>query len=306
MLKTLESTLSGYTWLDGHEARRRAARVGVLSRAEPQGVGVHALEAHQVAGKIPLAALVEGAVNHAVAGLSRRGHALGQKRDHAGLYLLEEGVVEGAARAVLVLVEPDVVGVCVRVHGMRHAHAGGHEAIEVGLEAGPVVRGLGATPDVVGLDGKTAEGRALVCRHAYQRVAVALQDLDLCRACLADDAGVRLQPVEQRANLRRAEQARCLLVEDGGCLRALLRGLGRVDGGAEGRYLVQCVAKGEATALQPVEFCHVLLGIGERRVDRGGRVVCHDASRPPQWGAKSRLHELRVYPMAVATPCACR
>ena len=258
----------------------------MLGRAKPQGLGVHSLNAHQVTGEVPLAALVEGAVDHAVAGFSRRLHALGQKRHHALLDPLEEGVVEGAARAVLVLVQPDVIGVCVRVHRVCHAHAGSHEAVEVGLEACPVVCRLSATPDVVGLDGKAAECSTLVCGHANERVAVTLQDLDLGGARLANDAGVGLEPVEQRANLWRAEQARCLLAEDRRGLCALLGGLGGIDGGTKGCYLVQCVAKGEAPALEPVKIRHVLLGIGKRRIHRGGRVVGHDASRLPRRGTR--------------------
>ena len=169
---------------------------------------------------------------------------------------------------------------------MRHADPCRHEAVEVGLEACPVICRLGAAPDVVCLDGKTAERRALVCGHAYERAAVSLQDLDLGSARLADDSGVGLKPVEQGTHLRRAEQARCLLVEDGRGLRALLGGLGRVDRGAKGCYLVKCVAKGEAPALKPVKVRHVLLGIGKRRIHRGGRVVGHDASRLPRRGAR--------------------
>ena len=237
----------------------------MLGLAYPQAVGVHALELHEVACQLPLARLVKVAVQGLVAGLALACHAVGQKRHDTVLDLRKEGVVEGAAGALLVLVEPHVVGVDARLHRAGHALLGRHQLVDVGLKRRPVVCRLGLVPHVVCLDREAREGRLLVQGHVDQRGSVAPEHFDL--GCLGriELVGRGVKALQHLADLGRAQGLDALFLKQSDGLAPLGQGVGRVDYLAQRADLVDGVAVREERLLKPVERLEVLVDGGRGR-----------------------------------------
>ena len=177
---------------------------------------------------------------------------------------------------MLVLVEPNVVGVGVGVLLLGHVAQRLDDAVEVGLEARPVVRGFGAAPDVVGLHGESAECRLLLGRDVDEGGAVAFKDVDLRDLGLAKKLRLGPETLKQGADLGGAERADTLLLEDGARLAALLGGARRGDHGTKGADLIDGVAKGKELALERVERGDVGARVRDSGVEVCGcRVNCH-------------------------------
>ena len=195
------------------------------------------------------------------AGLPALGAHVVHQRDDALLDLLEEAVVEGTAGADLKLVEPDVVGVAGGVLVACKAAHGLDDAVDVGLEAGPVVGQLGAVPDVAGLDHQARVVGLLLGRDRDGLVAVALEHADLAGAVLVEQVGVGGQALEHLARLGGAEQLVALLGQDGQRLAARGSALGRVDGLSVEVDVAHGIAAREELELEGVECREVGRGV---------------------------------------------
>ena len=204
---------------------------GMLRRGEPVGVQVDAFQDGDVAGEHPLATLVEAALDAGAAGLAL-GADVHEQRHDAVLDHGEEAVVELAAAALLVLVQPDVIGVGARVLLVREAPHGGDDAVQVGLEGVPVVVELCAAPDGVGLVGEAREGGLVLAGDVDQAVAVALQDADLRQGRGVQTVGATREALQRGPDAAGAQQVVVLLLQDRHGLRAVCGDVGRVDGEA--------------------------------------------------------------------------
>ena len=239
----------------------------MLGLKQQHDVLVEPLKLHDVARERPLALGVKLALERPTRRLTLGLHDVGQKRDHHVLDLREEGIVEGAARAMLELVQPDVIRVFLRVLVASDGAHGAHDTVHVRLERRPVIGGLGAQPHVVGLAGESREVCLLVCRDIHQLCAAAAQHLDLRELHGREQLRVGLKAVEQSTGLLRAQQLVVLLLQDGHGLGAVARRLGRVDGAAVRHDAAQGIAVGVKVTLEVIEGRLVCLGIieGSRR-----------------------------------------
>ena len=219
----------------------QGVREGVLRRREPVGVQVDALQDGDVAREHPLAALVEAAVNAGAAGLALGAH-VHEERYHAVLDHGEEAVVELAAGALLVLVQPDVVGVGRGVLLVGELPHDGDDAVQVGLEGVPVVVELGAAPDGVRLVGEAREGGPVLAGDVDQAVAVAFQDAHLRPGGGVQTVGAAGEALQRGADAAGAQEVVVLLLQDGQGLRAVGGDVGRVDGEAVAGHARLCVA----------------------------------------------------------------
>ena len=212
---------------------------------------------------------------------------------------------------MLKLVEPDVVGVLLGVLGLGHVAHGLHDAVQVGLEARPVVGRLGAAPDVVCLGGEAGEGGLLLGGDVDEGGAVSADDAGLGQARLPHELRALLYAVQKRSDLGRAERLDALLLEQGHGLAALGGRLCRVDDGAKGGYLVDGVAVAVERALQGVQLGDVGARVGDCRLACGrgvgvghgsssGWVSSHESTLAPP--AVTRQRPACLTPLALCRP----
>ena len=242
----------------------------MLGGGQEHDLGIESLEIHEVTGEVPLAGDVEAALDDGAVDAAAAALDVGEQRDDGVLHLVEEVVVERAVAAVLEVVEPDVVGVGVGVAEARDADHARHDAVEVGLEGGPVVGDLGAAPHRVGLGGEAGEVGLDLVGDVGEAAAVALEDPDLVDLGVGQEVLHGREAVEQAAGLVGAEELLVLGLEDGLGLAAVGRGGLGVDRGAVGADAGLGVAVGIEVHLELVEGGDVRARVVERR-RRGGR-----------------------------------
>jgi hypothetical protein len=257
---------------------------------EEHDVGVQALKGHEVVRELPLAPLVKVPLDDRAVRLPTALADLGVEGDHRALDLGEEVVVEGPVGARLKLVKPHVVGVARGVAQGGNLLHGHNDSIEVGLERGPVVLGLGLVPHLVGLGEEPGEGGLLLGWDADESVAVAAEHPHLRPLHGAQERGLRRKPVEEGARSGGAQERLVLLLKDRLCLSAVRGRAGGVDRGTVAVDPDLGIAMGVEVPLEPVQAGQVLLGVAYRRgIGDGG--CARDACR---CGLPSRLGALHL------------
>ena len=228
---------------------------GVLGLGQGERVHVQALDHHELAGERHLGVVVEMPLDAGAARLPALLLHGGHERHHAVLHLREKLVVEGLGGAALVFVEQGLVGVLVGLAQQRHLAAGGHEAVEVGLEGLPVVGVLGAHPRLLGLAGEAREAGRHLGRDVDLVGAVAGQHAHLGRTGRIELArrGGCGEALEQLAGGDAADELVRLLLERGQRLGACGACAGRVAGLAREHDRGRRVAVGKQVRLQLVE-----------------------------------------------------
>ncbi len=245
---------------DHRIVRGDAIRVGVLGLREHHYIRIEPLEVHEVAGEGPLALCLEAPLDDPAGELRTLGDLLEERHDGL-LHFAEEVVVEGAACALLIVVEPHIVGVLARILAVRDMAHRIDDTVEIGLEACPVIRCLGLVPDGTGLGQKAREGCLLLGRDIHEAGALAAQDPDLGTLGAGEHRGLALEALEELAGVLGAEQLLVLLVEDGLGLAPVMGGLHRVDRGAEAAHHRLGVAVGIEVHLKRVQGCDIGLRI---------------------------------------------
>ena len=240
-------------------ARDRVAE-GVLGARQHQRVHVQPLELDDVTGEPPLGLVVERALDAGAVGLPAALADLCDQGHDALAHGVEEAVVERARGAGLELVQPHVVRVARRVLVARDRAHGVDDALQVRLEALPVVRGLGAVPHIGRLDGQPREVGGNLGRDVRLARAVATEHAQAGAQGLVQPLGLA-EPAEKCAELVGAQKLVVGAVERGQRLAACGRALARVDGGAVEHDVGDRVAEREHAPLDVVELAKVLGGL---------------------------------------------
>ena len=164
---------------DARVAGGKAFGEGVLGHGE-RGVGkVEAHELHQVEGEGLL--YLDGHVRMCKGGIRLLAALanLVHERNHGIFDLGTEGVEGRGGKAALVLIEPDVIRVGIGVHERCLVLEGIDDAVDVGLEARPVVGDLCFVPDGLCLAGETRPGLGFFGGYGQRLALVSCED-----ACL--------------------------------------------------------------------------------------------------------------------------
>ena len=164
---------------DARVAHREALAKRMLGKGKRGVVQVQADEPHQVEAHGALGSLGYVGVQKVGIGLLAALADGAHERHDRGLDLVTKRVEALDRKAALVLVEPNIVWVALRVHELGLMLKLGDDSIHIGLKARPVIGRLGLVPHGVGLAGEPGPGLGLLGGDDACLALVAAEHADL-------------------------------------------------------------------------------------------------------------------------------
>ena len=236
----------------------QAGGEGMLRGGQAHVVPVQPQQVHQPVGQTLLFHRAEAAPEHGVVRQGLFPHPL-QQRDHPPTHRVEEGVAEGPVQALLVAVQPIVVGVLLRRAIAGDPHRRVKAFAQTGGKGGEVAAHLGLAPHGVGLDPQLAVGDVFRLGDVPQPVRLLAEEVRHPPLPLRQLRPICVQLLQQPGRLRPGVDPIQRLAEHG-------HGAGTVAGCAPGRrggpvveQQAQGVVIGRQGLLQRVQGAAALL-----------------------------------------------